>query len=130
MAADDNDALKHVLAELKEIRKGQEELRQGQETQGQELKELRQGQDTLIERVGNVEQGQETQGQELKGLHKDLTKLAAHVEGRLTDQIQVLFDARKQTQNSLDRIEEKLDRQDQRLDLHWQEIVVLKTKRR
>ncbi|ACA59492.1 hypothetical protein [Candidatus Desulforudis audaxviator] len=111
-----DDVLREILNELRELRQGQNELRQGQQAQAQELKELRQGQHKL-------RQGQEK-------IAKDLSKLAAHVEGEITDKIRGLYDARGLMLESLARIEERQNRQDERLDRHWQEILVLKNKRR
>lgn len=52
------------------------------------------------------------------------------MEGKLTDRIDAWYDARGLMLKSLACIEEKQDRQDARLDQHWQEILVLKNKRR
>jgi len=102
-----DEILKQILSELKNLRQGQTELRQGQET--------------LISRVGNLEKGQlET--------NKKLTKLAVHVEGEITDKIRGLYDARELMLDSLARIEARLDRQDERLD--HQETLTLNKKRR
>lgn len=111
---------------------------------GQELNSLRQGQEALIKRVGDLELGQKElradqftliqgqselrQGQQEQGLR--LTKLAMHVEGELTDKIRALFDSREVMNDTFTRINHRLDRHADRLNLHWQEINVLKTKRR
>ncbi len=153
-----DDILKQILNELRELRQGQEaqgkelkelrlgqeaqgkelkELRLGQEAQGKELRELRRGQEAQGEELRELRQGQEAQGKRLERLeegqgklHSDLTKLAVHVEGEITEKIRGLYDARGQILDSLKRIEERQDRQDERLNLHWQEIQVLRTKRR
>lgn len=113
--------LQQILSELKE-------LRQGQEAHSQELK-------TLNDRMGRFEEGQEAQGRELRAqgrkiekLHTDLIRLSMHVEGEITDKIRGLYDHREVVDNSLQRIERKLNEHEDRLDLHWQEIMVLKTK--
>jgi uncharacterized phage infection (PIP) family protein YhgE len=139
-----DEILKQILSELKDqgqrlgrMEKGQDTLRQGQEAlisrvgnleQGQA--ELRQGQETLISRVGNLEQGQETLLSHVGNLEKNLTKLAIHVEGEITEKIKVLFDGHSVLLDILARIEERQSHQDKKLNLHWQEIMVPKNKKR
>lgn len=79
-----------------------------------ELKGLRQGQDELRQAQQKTDD--------------KLTKLALHVEGELTDKISALYDARSLMLEGLARIEQRQDRQDERLDQHWHEILVLKNK--
>lgn len=91
---------------------------------------LEEGQDTLIERFGSLEEGQVELRQGQKTMAEDLTRLAVHVEGEITEKIKGLYDTRDAMLKSLERIEENQRRQDSRLDLHWQEIQVIRANRR
>jgi uncharacterized protein (DUF3084 family) len=128
--ADNSDTLKQILEQLKA--QGKQLKAQGKQlkAQGEQLKA--QGEQLKAQGEQLKAQGQDLERME-KGQQKiasDLTKLTVHVEGEITDKIRGLYDARDLTLDSLARIEERLDHQDKRLDLHWQEIMVSKNKRR
>lgn len=99
--------LQQILGELKNLRQGQDELRLGQTAQGQQLK---------------------AHSVKLDRLDSDLRKLSMRVEHDIANKIDVLFDHREIVDEKLDRIEQKIDDQDDRLDRHWEEIMFLKAK--
>lgn len=105
-------------------------LEEGQDTLIERVANLGKGQDSLIGRVGSLEEGQVELRQGQKTMAEDLTRLAVHVEGEITEKIKGLYDTRDTMLKSLERIEENQRRQDSRLDLHWQEIQVLRANRR
>ena len=114
--------LQQILEELKD-------LRQGQDIQGKRLERVEKGQETLGMRLEHLDKGQDllarqqtTQGRQIEKLHSDLTKLAVHVEGEITDKIRGLYDDREVLRNvitdTLHRIENRQDRHEEQLNMH------------
>lgn len=121
--------LQQILAELKEMRQGQDalcadvtglqegqaRLEKGQDAQGQELKALRAD-------MGVLHQGQDNLG-------RRLDRLEIHIENKVIDRIKALFDDREIVKEALARIEKKLEVLDARLDEHDDQMILLRSKR-
>lgn len=82
--------------------------------------------EAVNQRLGNLEEGQKEMREELHQGQEQLLNQQDTLALHMLNHSQQI----KQTQDILERIEENQNRQDERLDRHWQEIMVLKTKRR
>ncbi|MBO8128560.1 MAG: hydrolase [Peptococcaceae bacterium] len=99
--------LEQILAELKELRQGQDELRREQIAQGQRLERLEKGQAALEKGQAVLEKGQATLEKGQAALEERLIRLE-NGQKKIRKELCYIWDDIKKLDNRLTNQEEKL----------------------
>ena len=130
---------------LLDLKKGQEELFKGQEERDQILLDLKKGQEKLFKgqeellgRVENLENGQEkilgrvenleNQQEEMKSDLRSLSQTVAKIEIEHGEKLGALLDGVASHNERFESIEKILDKHENKLDRHSDEIYYLNSK--
>ena len=109
---------------LLDLKNGQEELFKGQEERDQILLDLKTGQEELLGRVENLENEQE----EMKNDLRSLSQTVAKIEIEHGEKLGALLDGVASHNERFESIEKILDKHENKLDRHSDEIYYLNSK--
>lgn len=126
------EVLQQILAELKELRQGQEALRADVTGLQEGQARLEKGQEALRADVTGLQQGQEAQGQELKALCSDVARLdqgqqqlELRLEHEVIEKVKVLFDAHSLYLDFFESIKDSQARIEESLELVYRRLIEL-----